>query len=71
MKEGCSMGGMTGGHGGHDASRAATESATVKPVFKEPVQFVFDNYMKVQAALAQDSTEGLAGAGSAMAKAVQ
>ena len=73
MKEGCSMGGMGGaaGHAGHGTSGAAAESAAVKPVFKPPVQSVFDNYLKVQGALVQDSLEGVSGAGTAMAKAIK
>ena len=66
------MGGTAtaGGHEGHGAG-AAAETAAVKPVFAEPVQSVFDNYIKAQVALAQDSIEGVAGAGSAAAKAIQ
>ena len=73
MKEGCSMGGMGGaaGHAGHGTSGAAAESAAVKPVFKPPVQSVFDNYLKVQGALVQDSLEGVSGAGTAMAEAIK
>lgn len=73
MKEGCSMGGTeeAGGHAGHGAGGAAAETAAVKPVFGEPVQSVFDNYIKVQGALVHDSLGGVAGASSAMAKAIQ
>ena len=73
MKEGCGMGGMGGaaGHAGHGTSGAAAASAAVKPVFKPPVQSVFDNYLKVQGALVQDSLEGVSGAGTAMAKAIK
>jgi hypothetical protein len=73
MKEGCSMGGMGGaaGHAGHGTCGAATESAAVKAVFKQPVQSVFDNYIKVQGALVQNSLEGVSGAGTAMAKAIK
>jgi len=73
MKEGCSMGGMggAGGHAGHGATAATTDTAPVKPVFQQPVQSVFDNYIKVQGALVQDSIEGLSTAGTAMAKAIQ
>jgi len=73
-KEGCSMGGMGGmsGHAGHGGSpEAATATAPVKPVFAQPVQSVFDNYIKVQSALVQDSLQGLSTAGAAMAKAIQ
>ena len=73
MKQGCSMAGSAeaGGHAGHGAGGSAAESAAVKPVFSQPVQSVFDNYIKVQAALVQDSLEGVAAASSAMAKAIQ
>jgi hypothetical protein len=73
MKEGCSMGAMggAGGHAGHDATAAAADPASVKPVFAQPVQSVFDNYVKVQGALVQDSLQGLSGAGTAIAKAIQ
>ena len=75
MKEGCSMGSMggaagAGGHEGHGGSVAA-ESAAVKPVFRQPVQSVFDNYIKVQGVLVQDSLAGVGSAGTAMAKAVK
>ena len=49
----------------------AAENAAVKPVFQQPVQSVFDNYIKVQGALVQDSLEGVSGAGTAMAKAIK
>ena len=65
MKEGCSMGGMGG------AGAAATDTAPVKPVFQQPVQSIFDNYIKVQRALVQDSLEGVSAAGTAMAKAIR
>ena len=73
MKENCSMGGTdtAGGHEGHGAGGAAAANAAAKPVFSGPVQSVFDDYLKVQGALAQDSLEGVSGAGSAMAKAIR
>lgn len=77
MKEGCSMGGMGGASGatGHDHSAgqaAATgQSSAPKAVFAQPVQTVFDNYITVQAALAQDSLKGVSTAAAAMAKAIQ
>ena len=73
MKEGCNMGGTAtaGGHEGHGAGGVAADNAAVKPVFSGPVQSVFDDYIKVQGTLAQDSLEGVSGAGSAMAKAIQ
>jgi Cu(I)/Ag(I) efflux system membrane fusion protein len=70
MKQGCSMGGMMSG-AGHEAAAAPAANTTVKPVFMQPVQSVFDTYIKVQQTLAQDSVEGVASAGAAMAKAIQ
>jgi Cu(I)/Ag(I) efflux system membrane fusion protein len=37
----------------------------------QPVQSVFDNYIKVQGTLAQDSLEGVGGTATAMAKAIR
>ena len=74
MKEGWGMGGMGGmsGHAGHGGSaEAATATAPVKPVFAQPVQSVFDNYIKVQSALVQDSIQGLSTSAAAMTKAIQ
>jgi hypothetical protein len=73
MKEGCNMGGTptSGSLEAQGAGGEAAESAPVKPVFSGPVQSVFDDYIKVQGALAQDSLEGVSDAGSAMAKAIQ
>jgi hypothetical protein len=77
MKEGCSMGGIAGATGtaGHDhsAGQAATNSQTSAPkdVFAQPVQAVFDSYITVQGALAQDSLKGASTAATAMAKAIQ
>jgi hypothetical protein len=70
MKEGCSMGTSMACQRkeSHDANGT---SAAAKPAFKAPVQTVFDNYMKVQLALAQDELTGVADAGRSMAKAVQ
>ena len=76
-KEGCNMPGMAGtaGAAGHDhgAGQAATtsQSSASKAVFAQPVQTVFDNYLSVQAALAQDSLKGVSTAAAAMAKAIQ
>jgi Cu(I)/Ag(I) efflux system membrane fusion protein len=85
MKQSCSMGGMTSGAGhdhgttptaapaagqeGHGATAAG--NAVLKPVFMQPVQSVFDGYIKVQQTLALDSIEGVAATGAAMAKAIQ
>jgi len=75
MKEGCSMGATAepGGHEGHGAGQAATagQSSTRKAVFAQPVQAVFDTYITVQGALAQDSLKGVSSAATAMAKAIQ
>jgi Protein of unknown function (DUF3347) len=71
MKQGCSMGGMAGQAGHAGSAGAATAASPVKPVFPQPVQSVFDNYIKVQSALAQDSLQGLSTAGTAMANAIQ
>jgi hypothetical protein len=58
-------------HAGHGAAATSAATAPAKPVFAEPAQSVFDNYLKVQAALVQDSLEGLSAAGPAIAKAIQ
>ena len=75
---GCSMGGMGtagGGHAGHEghagAQSAAPNQNSAKTVLAQPAQTVFDNYIKVQAALVQDSFGGVSGPASAMAKAAQ
>lgn len=77
--EGCSMGGMDmngGGHAGHEGHAAAQAAAPnqnsgPKAVLAQPAQTVFDNYVKVQTALAGDSFEGVAGAAAEMAKAAR
>jgi hypothetical protein len=75
MKEGCSMGRTAGagGHERHGVGQAATtsQSSAPKAVFAQPVQAVFDSYITVQVALAQDSLKGVATAATAMAKAIQ
>ena len=76
MKEGCSMGQTAdpGGHEGHGRMQAATASnqdSTPRKVFMAPVQSVYDNYITVQGALAQDSLKGVSTAATAMAKAIQ
>lgn len=75
MKEGCSMGGTAraGGHEGHGAGQDATagQSSAPKAVFAQPVQAVFDSYITIQGALAQDSLKGVSSAATAMAKAIQ
>jgi Cu(I)/Ag(I) efflux system membrane fusion protein len=40
------------------------------PIFDQPVQAIFDNYIKAQAALVQDSLAGVTDAGSSMTKAL-
>jgi Cu(I)/Ag(I) efflux system membrane fusion protein len=75
-KEPCSMGdqetsGHAGqaGHAGHDA--AASSGGAKKAVFMEPVQSVFDNYITIQSALAQDSLDGVSKTATAVAKAIR
>lgn len=76
---GCSMGGMDmngGGHAGHEGHAAAqaaapSQNSGPKAVLAQPAQRVFDNYVKVQTALAGDSFEGVAGAAAEMAKAAR
>lgn len=73
MKEGCSIG-QTAGHEGHGRMQAATASnqdSTPRKVFMAPVQSVYDNYITVQGALAQDSLKRVSTAATAMAKAIQ
>ncbi len=77
-KPGCTMGGTdgtaaAGGHEGHTPAPATTanENTVPKAALAQPVQVVFDNYIKVQTALAQDSVEGLQPAAGAMAKAIE
>jgi uncharacterized protein DUF3347 len=75
MKEGCSMGGTgaASGHEAHGPGQAATtgQSSAPEAVFAQPVQAVFDSYITVKGALAQDSLKGVSTAASAMAKAIQ
>ena len=72
---GCGMAGQTASSG-HEG-RAGTQAAAPTPdtgerhVFMKPVQMVFDNYIKVQAALAQDSIEGIGGTADQIAKVVR
>jgi Cu(I)/Ag(I) efflux system membrane fusion protein len=49
---------------------AAQPANATGPVFDQPVQSVFDNYIKAQAALVQDSLAAVTHAGSAMTKAL-
>ncbi len=56
-------------HGAHQPPpNTRTEPA---PALPKPVQTVFDSYIKIQAALAQDSVQGVSANAAAMAKAVQ
>jgi Cu(I)/Ag(I) efflux system membrane fusion protein len=50
---------------------AAEQVSTSPAVFMQPVQSVYDGYIKVHAALAQDSLEGVSTVAAAIAKAVQ
>jgi hypothetical protein len=72
---GCNMAGhaASGGHEGHGVAQATGlgQTSTPRQVFMQPVQSVFDNYIKVQGALAQDSLEGIGGTAGAMAKAIR
>jgi hypothetical protein len=61
------MGGMD--HSAHQpAPNARTEQA---PDLPKPVQAVFDNYIKIQAALAQDSLQGVSANATMIVKGVQ
>jgi Cu(I)/Ag(I) efflux system membrane fusion protein len=75
---GCDMPGMAGhttvaGHDAHSAvpTAAANPSSAPRAVFKQPVQTVYDKYVQVHAALAQDSLEGIPSMAAAMVKALQ
>jgi len=61
--QGCSMSGMT-----PTAETAAQPAHIAAPVLDQPVQALFDNYLKAQAALVQDSLAGVTDAGSVMSK---
>lgn len=57
------------GHGAHQpASNARTEPA---PALPKPVKAVFDSYIRIQTALAQDSLQGVSTNATAIAEAVQ
>jgi hypothetical protein len=72
-----SMSGMdmpAGGHEGHQAgapTAGAPQSSAPRAVFMQPVQSVYDGYIQVQTALAQDSVTGVSGAATTMLKAIQ
>ncbi len=56
-------------HGAHQpAPNPRTEPA---PALPKPVQAVFDSYIKIQTALAQDSMQGVSANATAIAKSVQ
>lgn len=63
------------GHDSHGApgtpALPSKASAPSHPALTEPVKLVFDNYLKVQSALAKDSLEGVSANASAMAKAIR
>jgi Cu(I)/Ag(I) efflux system membrane fusion protein len=76
MKEGCAMGGTdmaSGAHAGHSGAPIAgvPQSPASRAVFMPPVQSVYDGYIQVQRALAEDSLEGISGTAVAMVKAIQ
>lgn len=58
-------GSLMGAHASQHASRAT------QPTMPETVQIVFDNYRKIQAALAQDSLQGVAESSAAIAEAAR
>ncbi len=68
---GCNMAGhadaVSAGHEGHVSAQASAP----RQVFMQPVQAVFDNYIQVQGALAQDSIEGVGGMAATMAKSIR
>jgi hypothetical protein len=69
---GCPMDGAaaSGGHEGMQAAEVNNPASKSPKVFMEPVQSVYDNYITVQGALAQDSLKGVSTAATAMAKAI-
>ena len=76
MKEGCPMGGMdmkSATHEGHVGAPAASvpQSSLPRAVFMRPVQSVYDSYIKVQQALANDSIAGLPATAAGMLKGIQ
>lgn len=56
-------------HGAHQPSPNAR--AEPAPALPKPVQAVFDSYLKIQTALAQDSLQGVSANATAIAKSVQ
>jgi Protein of unknown function (DUF3347) len=61
------------GHAMHGTMHSAAHSQTPasRHVFMEPVQSVFDNYIKIEEKLADDSLAGVTSTATAMAKAVR
>lgn len=71
MKDGCSMG-QNSMHGGHSAHALGADPTSVpKSVFMQPVQAVFDNYLRIQGVLTHDSIDGVSKTAGAMAKAIR
>jgi hypothetical protein len=76
---GCGMGGiagMSGGaSGGHDhgaaQGSAANPSDATRPVLGQRAQLVFNNYLNIQKALAQDSVEGVPETATVMTQTIQ
>lgn len=66
------MGGTAAtGHEGHGATQTPAKKPAPRQVFTQPVQSVFDNYIRVQSTLANDSVEGIPTAAAAISKAVR
>ena len=59
------------GHGIMQAVAPSKQDSSPRKVFMAPVQSVYDNYIRVQGALAQDSLKGVSTAATGMAKAIQ
>ncbi len=76
LGQGC-CGGMadhsaTAGHEAHaNAPAVSAQTTAPRQVFMQPVQSVFDNYIKIQGTLAQDSIEGISATSTAIARAVR
>lgn len=61
---------MSCGHGAAQAAASAQDSGQ-RHVFMKPVQLVFDNYIKAQRALGQDSLEGVGSTANTMAEVIR
>jgi len=75
---GCGGGGAApaagqGTHGAHGVAQATTANtnSVAHPALMQPVQSVFENYLKVQTALAQDAFEGVPETATVMAQAIR